>query len=106
MHLDARPSGRETPDKAPAPPDMPSRSQQPSPADLYRELFVDVQTARIFRDSKSFVDSVPKADPAKILDDYRAEKSAAAVFQLAIVNAQTATHASRVLRIHVRVDEV
>ena len=87
MHLDARPSGRETPDKAPAPPDMPSRSQQPSPADLYRELFVDVQTARIFSDSKSFVDSVPKADPAKILDDYRAEKSAAGFDLTAFVDA-------------------
>jgi alpha,alpha-trehalase len=48
-----------------------------TPADRYQELFIDVQTNRIFSDSKTFVDSVPNGDPAKILADYRAEKSAA-----------------------------
>ncbi|HEY4071560.1 MAG TPA: alpha,alpha-trehalase TreF [Herbaspirillum sp.] len=46
-----------------------------TPADRYQELFIDVQTNRIFSDSKSFVDCVPNGDPAKILDAYRAEKS-------------------------------
>lgn len=87
MHLDARPPGRETPDEGSRPPNIPSRSQQPSPADLYRELFVDVQTTRVFSDSKSFVDSVPKSDPAHIMADYRAEKSTAGFDITAFVDA-------------------
>jgi alpha,alpha-trehalase len=48
-----------------------------TPADRYQELFIDVQTNRIFSDSKSFVDCVPNGDPAKILAAYRADKSSA-----------------------------
>ncbi|MDB5118696.1 MAG: treF [Mucilaginibacter sp.] len=48
-----------------------------TPADRYQELFIDVQTNRIFSDSKTFVDSVPNGDPAGILAAYRTEKSAA-----------------------------
>lgn len=44
-----------------------------SPADRYQELFVAVQTGRIFPDSKSFVDCVPLAAPEKILQRYRAD---------------------------------
>jgi len=43
-----------------------------TPADRYQELFVAVQTARVFADSKTFVDCVPLAEPASILADYRA----------------------------------
>jgi len=47
-----------------------------TPADRYQELFVAVQTARVFADSKTFVDCVPLAEPASILADYRAQASA------------------------------
>lgn len=49
----------------------PLSAQQPSPADLYGPLFAAVQTARLFPDGKTFVDAVPKRDPAAILADYR-----------------------------------
>jgi len=53
-----------------------------TPADRYQELFVAVQTQRIFPDSKTFVDCAPLSDPEQILETYRAEKSAPA-FDLA-----------------------
>jgi alpha,alpha-trehalase len=43
-----------------------------SPARRYGELFVAVQTSRVFADSKTFVDCVPLGDPGEILDEYRA----------------------------------
>jgi alpha,alpha-trehalase len=43
-----------------------------SPADRYQELFVAVQTARVFDDSKTFVDCVPLQAPEAILEAYRA----------------------------------
>jgi alpha,alpha-trehalase len=46
-----------------------------SPADRYQELFVAVQTGRVFADSKTFVDCVPLQSPASILDAYRAQVS-------------------------------
>lgn len=46
-----------------------------SPADRYQELFVAVQKGRVFPDSKTFVDSVPLADPEDILAHYRLECS-------------------------------
>ncbi len=49
-----------------------------TPADRYQELFVAVQTQRIFSDSKSFVDCAPrKGTPPQILEAYRAEKALA-----------------------------
>ncbi|MBW3549478.1 MAG: alpha,alpha-trehalase TreF [Proteobacteria bacterium] len=47
-----------------------------TPADRYQELFVAVQTQRVFADSKTFVDCAPRGDPEHILDAYRAQKSA------------------------------
>jgi alpha,alpha-trehalase len=47
-----------------------------TPADRYQELFVEVQTARIFSDSKTFVDCAPRRDPRIILETYRQEKPA------------------------------
>jgi alpha,alpha-trehalase len=41
-----------------------------TPSQLYGELFVHVQTAAVFPDSKTFVDAVPKGTPAAILDEY------------------------------------
>ena len=44
-----------------------------TPADRYQELFVAVQMARVFEDSKTFVDCAPRGDPEAILDAYRAQ---------------------------------
>ncbi|HEY0039399.1 MAG TPA: alpha,alpha-trehalase TreA [Flavisolibacter sp.] len=49
------------------------------PDKLYGELFQDVQLAKIFPDSKTFVDCIPKRDPNKILADYKAIKNNPAV---------------------------
>ena len=46
-----------------------------TPADRYQELFVAVQKARVYPDSKTFVDCAPKGDPEAILEAYRATKS-------------------------------
>ena len=46
-----------------------------SPADRYQELFVAVQSGRVFSDSKAFVDCVPNRDPATILHLYRTERT-------------------------------
>ena len=46
-----------------------------SPADRYQELFIAVQSGRVFADSKSFVDCVPNREPAAILRLYRAERT-------------------------------
>jgi alpha,alpha-trehalase len=43
-----------------------------TPAEVYQELFYDVQMRRILGDGKTFVDAVPKAPPAEILAAYRA----------------------------------
>jgi alpha,alpha-trehalase len=41
------------------------------PQVLFQELFVAVQTAGIFPDSKTFADAVPKEPPERILAAYR-----------------------------------
>ncbi|WP_454733140.1 MULTISPECIES: alpha,alpha-trehalase TreF [Cupriavidus] len=53
-----------------------------TPADRYQELFVAVQTGRVFDDSKTFTDAMPRQDPAAILAAYRA-RAGAAGFDLA-----------------------
>ena len=53
-------------------PEMP-QADTLTPADRYEELFVEVQTARVFPDSKTFVDCAPKGDPNAILEAYRKE---------------------------------
>ncbi|OCS46259.1 alpha,alpha-trehalase TreA [Ralstonia pickettii] len=47
----------------------------PSPDKLYGDLFVAVQTAQVYPDQKTFVDAVPKAAPAVILQAYQAQKN-------------------------------
>jgi alpha,alpha-trehalase len=47
-----------------------AQAQVLSPDKLYGELFTDVQMSRIFPDSKTFVDCIPKRKPADILADY------------------------------------
>jgi alpha,alpha-trehalase len=54
--------------RAPAPDDR-------TPADRYEELFVDVQQACVFPDSKSFVDCAPRMDPSEIVAAYRARRT-------------------------------
>ena len=44
------------------------------PDQLYGELFTAVQMSRVFEDSKTFVDSVPKRDPHQIVQDYHDQK--------------------------------
>jgi len=46
------------------------------PQALFQELFVAVQTARIFPDGKEFADALPNAPPARILAQYRAHPPA------------------------------
>lgn len=51
----------------------PAPSPHP-PSVVYGELFEAVQLSDIFADSKTFPDSMPKADPDVIMDAYRAER--------------------------------
>ncbi|WP_334186350.1 alpha,alpha-trehalase TreF [Noviherbaspirillum sp.] len=47
-----------------------------TPSERYEELFVAVQTQRIFADSKSFADCVPRnQSPVRILDIYRSDQA-------------------------------
>jgi alpha,alpha-trehalase len=47
-----------------------------SPDDVYQELFEDVQSSRIFPDSKTFCDVIPRQlRPNEILEKYRQEKT-------------------------------
>jgi alpha,alpha-trehalase len=45
-----------------------------SPEKLYGELFVAVQAAQVYPDQKTFVDALPKGDPAAIVAAYRAHR--------------------------------
>lgn len=54
-----------------------------TPDKIYGQLFVDVQMNRIFPDNKTFVDCVPKRDPAAIVEDYmQIKKNPAIKFSL------------------------
>ena len=44
---------------------------QPSPADLYGDLFQRVQTEKLFADGKTFVDATPRLGPPDIMAAYR-----------------------------------
>ncbi len=46
-------------------------AQPPTPDKVYGRLFHDVQMARIFPDSKTFVDCIPKKSPADIVAAYQ-----------------------------------
>ena len=45
-----------------------------TPAQLYGELFSDVQMAPVFPDDKTFVDAVPKREPRDIVASYQRER--------------------------------
>ena len=47
-----------------------------SPAEIYGELFVQVQLQRVFEDGKTFVDAVPVRAPEDIRADYERERKA------------------------------
>ncbi|MBC6490870.1 alpha,alpha-trehalase TreA [Flavihumibacter stibioxidans] len=51
----------------------------PTPDIIYGELFRDVQEARIFPDGKTFVDCVPKREPAEIVKEYLSIKNNPAI---------------------------
>lgn len=43
----------------------------PTPADIYGELFEQVQLKAIFPDSKAFVDALPNRPPEQVMNEYR-----------------------------------
>src|SRR5579885_3237228 len=43
-----------------------------SPQELFQDLFVAVQSERLFPDNKAFPDALPKSPPADILAQYHA----------------------------------
>lgn len=45
-----------------------------TPDTIYAELFEAVQNDHVFADSKTFVDAVPRRDPARIMDEFRQKK--------------------------------
>jgi alpha,alpha-trehalase len=58
-----------------AQPRTPPTAAYPDPPQvLFKDLFVAVQTAAIYRDSKTFADAVPDAAPEKILAQYHASR--------------------------------
>jgi len=50
------------------------RSQSLTPAELFPGLFEAVQLSDVFHDNKTFVDAVPKTEPAIILKHYNEQK--------------------------------
>jgi len=85
----------------------PPAAAQPSPADLYGDLFKAVQTARAFPDGKTFVDAVPRRAPTEIMTAYRAERPRDAAALRAFVLANFTVpgvndHRPADLRAHVR----
>src|SRR6266404_84927 len=51
----------------------PAIAQVETPAQLYGQLFEDVQMKRVFPDGKTFVDAVANEPPAAIMEQYREE---------------------------------
>ena len=52
-----------------------AQQQVQTPAEIYGDLFTDVQMRHVFPDSKTFPDCVPKKDPKEIVKDYLAMKN-------------------------------
>jgi alpha,alpha-trehalase len=85
-----------------------------SPAEQFQDLFAAVATAGIFSDSKTFADAVPRASPAVILKQYRAERPStpealrrfvAAHFTLPVIGPE-GTHAALRLPIGAHIDSL
>ncbi|HSR64322.1 MAG TPA: alpha,alpha-trehalase TreF [Xanthomonadaceae bacterium] len=84
-----RPSvGVRQPDALAARADEGPRPDPLSPADRYQELFADVQRARVFADSKTFVDCAPRGRPDDILAEYRARRATPGFDLVAFVHAR------------------
>jgi alpha,alpha-trehalase len=49
--------------------------EERTPAELYGELFEQVQLERVFPDGKTFVDALPKREPDEIVAEYQRQKS-------------------------------
>ncbi|HEY5807649.1 MAG TPA: alpha,alpha-trehalase TreF [Povalibacter sp.] len=60
-----------------ATPPQSQHSWPATPAQLYGQLFSDVQMAHVFADSKSFVDAAPKRSPVEIVAAYEHDRRAA-----------------------------
>jgi len=56
------------------------------PDQLYGDLFKQVQSKRIFPDGKTFVDLVPKRQPAAIMQDFTAQKDSAFDLKTFVLN--------------------
>jgi len=52
-----------------------AQKQVQTPAEIYGELFTDVQMRHVFPDSKTFADCIPKRDAIQIVKDYLAMKN-------------------------------
>ncbi len=63
---------------------QPAAAPEP-PQVLFKDLFVAVQTARIFADGKTFADATPNAPPARILARFHSERPASAAVLKAFV---------------------
>jgi len=77
-----------------------------SPQQLYGPLFEAVQLERVFPDSKTFVDMIPRQSPAEIMADYRSEhpagRAALSDFVARHFTAPNAAHPHATIREHVR----
>ena len=51
-----------------------AQNYPPTPSELYGDLFVVVQSERVFDDSKTFADAEPKGDPEAIMAAWRLEQ--------------------------------
>jgi alpha,alpha-trehalase len=88
-------------------PRVAAAAQMPSsPQDLYGPLFEAVQLERVFPDSKTFVDMVPREAPAQIMAAYRAEqptgRDALSAFVARHFTAANAPHPHQTMREHIR----
>lgn len=52
----------------------PTQQWPATPAQLYGDLFIEVQMARVFPDDKTFVDAVAKREPRDIVASYQRER--------------------------------
>jgi alpha,alpha-trehalase len=52
-----------------------AREYPHSPAEVFGELYADVQLQNVFADSKTFADAVPRHTPAQVLEGYRSQRS-------------------------------
>jgi len=95
-------------------PDISARTPQPaptaqipaSPQELYGPLFEAVQLERVFPDSKTFVDMIPREPPAAIMAAWRAERptsrAALSAFVARHFSTANAVHPHPTMREHIR----